>query len=52
MNSSSVCMAATAVDIPGSSTIHFLKNCTAAVRHKNEQQLRKTVFFILEKSKL
>jgi len=31
MNSSSVCIAATAVDMPGSSTIHFLKNATASV---------------------
>ena len=34
MNSSSVCIAATAVDMPGSSTMHFLKNPTAAVNTK------------------
>ena len=40
MNSNSVCIAATAVDIPGSSTIHFLKNCTAAIQQRNKQELK------------
>ena len=44
-------MAATAVDIPGSSTIHLLKNSTAAAGQNSTNNYEKLIVFFPKRSR-